>query len=758
MARKKADKKADEATVVHNATQTLVKKVWGFCHTLRDDGVGASEYLEQLTYLLFLKMIDELGKDIPAEHSWPVLRTQSGSELSEYYTELLTNLAKRPGMVGQIFYQAKNSINKPATLARLVDMIDKQTWTGLDADLKGELYEEILEKTASDKKSGAGQYFTPRALIEAIVECVRPEPGKTICDPASGTGGFLLKAYAWIVKNHGRDLDVDQKRFLKRKTFFGNEIVPTTRRLCLMNMYLHNIGELDGTPAISADDSLIADTGARFDYVITNPPFGTKSAQTITNDEGEAEKERANYNRQDFWMTTSNKQLNFVQHIHTILKTTGQAAVVLPDDVLFKGGAGEIVRRKLMETMELHTILRLPTGIFYAPGIKANVLFFDARPASKTVQTRDVWVYDYRTNIHHTLKKNPLTRSNLQDFINCYNPINRHKRKETWGEANPDGRWRRFTYEEILARSDTNLDFKWIKDDDIKPDDYSITDVISALSTKIYLMVSALGELKTLGDDVKDESRSSVDLESMTHEEVVLCARSKILDLAIRGGLVEQHTDDEPADALLARIRDEKAKLIKAKKIKKEKPLLPVEADEKLFDLPQGWTWCRIGDIFQHNAGKALNSTKRDGTLREYITTSNVYWEGIKLDVLKQMPFTDDELEKCTVRKGDLLICEGGDIGRSAIWELEREICIQNHLHRLRPYIHEICAQFYNIVLRDYKYTGRIRGKGIGLQGFSSSLLHNLPVPLPPFAEQKRIVAKVEALLAACEKLKGAGA
>ena len=494
----------DKNSAVRDATQTLVKKVWGFCHTLRDDGVGASEYLEQLTYLLFLKMVDELGKDIPKEYSWPVLRTKSGSELGEYYTELLTNLAKRPGMIGQIFYQAKSSINKPATLAQIVSMIDQETWTGLDSDLKGNLYEEILEKTASDKKSGAGQYFTPRALIEAIVECVRPEPGKTICDPACGTGGFFLKAYAWIVANHGTELDIDQKRFLKRETFSGNEIVPTTRRLCLMNMYLHNIGELDGEPSISLADSLVADTGARFDYVITNPPFGKKTAQTVTNDDGEEEKERVSYNRQDFWTTTSNKQLNFVQHIHTILKTTGRAAVVLPDNVLFEGGAGEVVRRKLMETMDLHTILRLPTGVFYAQGVQANVLFFDARPASKEAQTREVWVYDYRTNIHHTLKKNPLKLEDLRDFIDCYNPENRHSRRETWSEANPEGRWRRFTYAEILARPKTNLDFKWLKDDTITPDDYTLAEVMGELAETGRTYAAALDELQSLAGGISE--------------------------------------------------------------------------------------------------------------------------------------------------------------------------------------------------------------------------------------------------------------
>ena len=732
-----------------NATQALVKKVWGFCHTLRDDGVGASEYLEQLTYLLFLKMIDELGKEIPKEYSWPILRKMSGSELSEYYTELLTNLAKRPGMVGQIFYQAKNSINKPATLARLVDMIDKQTWTGLDADLKGELYEEILEKTASDKKSGAGQYFTPRALIEAIVECVRPEPGKTICDPASGTGGFLLKAYAWIVKNHGRDLDVDQKRFLKRKTFFGNEIVPTTRRLCLMNMYLHNIGELDGTPAISADDSLIADTGARFDYVITNPPFGTKSAQTITNDEGEAEKERANYNRQDFWTTTSNKQLNFVQHIHTILKTTGQAAVVLPDDVLSKGDAGETIRRKLMETMELHTILRLPTGIFYASGVKANVLFFDAKPASKTIQTREVWVYDYRTNIHRTLKKKPLKVSDLQDFVECYNPENRHKRRETWSETNPDGRWRKYTCAEIFARPKTNLDFKWLKDDNITPDDYTLADAISVISLKVSLMESASRQLKSLGGAVKDDGSTSVNLGAMAFEDVVICVRAKIFDLAIRGGLVAQNPHDEPAQALLDRIREQKECLVKAKKIKKVKSLPPVGDEEKRFDLPRGWSWCRLGDVVNLLSGRDLNPNEYSSTPKQYpymTGASNFSGNGLIVNRWTDVPATISH-------SGDLLITCKGTVGAMAFNDvgdvhIARQIMAISSQHVRLDYI--------KIFLETVVY--QLKGSANSLiPGVDRTMMLGLCLPLPPLAEQKRIVAKVEAMLAACEKLKGAG-
>ncbi|MGB9132387.1 MAG: class I SAM-dependent DNA methyltransferase, partial [Methanosarcina sp.] len=259
-------------------------------------------------------------------------------------------------------------------------------------------------------------------------------------------------------------LDREQSRFLKNKTFGGNEIVAGTRRLALMNMFLHNIGEIDGEPMISNSDALIADPGYRYDYILTNPPFGKKSSMTFTNEEGEQEKEDLTYNRQDFWTTTSNKQLNFVQHIHTILKTGGQAAVVLPDNVLFEGGAGETIRKKLLETTDLHTILRLPTGIFYANGVKANVLFFEAKPAAKEPWTKEVWIYDYRTNVHHTLKKNPLKFSDMEDFVRCYSPENRHIRTETWSEEAPEGRFRKFGYDEIVARDKTNLDIFWLKD------------------------------------------------------------------------------------------------------------------------------------------------------------------------------------------------------------------------------------------------------------------------------------------------------
>ena len=449
---------------------SIVSKVWAFCQTLRDDGVGYGDYLEQLTYLLFLKMADEYTKPphnrtmpIPSEFAWETLTSKSGSELETHYNTMLRELAKEKGILGQIFVKSQNKIQDPAKLYKLIALINAENWILMGVKDKGDIYEGILEKNAEDTKSGAGQYFTPRPLIKAMVECLRPEPNKTIADPACGTGGFFLAAYDWIVDN--RELDKEARQFLKYETFFGNEIVASTRRLALMNLFLHNIGDIDSDNFISPNDSLITDSGTRYDYILANPPFGKKSSMTFTNEVGEQEKEDLTYNRQDFWVTTSNKQLNFVQHIRTMLKTTGQAAVVLPDNVLFEGGVGETVRKKLLETTDLHTILRLPTGIFYANGVKANVLFFDGKPSSKEPWTKEVWVYDYRTNIHHTLKKNPLKLSDLKDFIALYNPENRHKRTETYhAETNPEGRWRKFGYDEIIARDKTSLDITWLKD------------------------------------------------------------------------------------------------------------------------------------------------------------------------------------------------------------------------------------------------------------------------------------------------------
>lgn len=450
-------------------SSTIVSKVWGMCSPLRDDGVSYGDYLEQLTYLIFLKMSDEYSKSpyerktgIPKDFKWSDMNTLKGAELDNKYKAILKKLGEQNGTLGKIFKGATNKISNVAILYRIVQMINNEKWVSMSSDVKGEIYEGLLRKNAEDIKSGAGQYFTPRPLIKAMVECLRPKPKKTIADPCCGSGGFFLAAQSFIVDNY--TLDREQKEFLKNNTFHGNELVSLTYKMALMNLYLHNIGDIYGDVPITLGDALLTDPGTRVDYVLTNPPFGKKSSITFTNQEDEQENEDLVYNRQDFWTSSSNKQLNFVQHINTILNSSGKAAVVVPDNVLFEGGAGETVRKKLLQTTDLHTILRLPTGIFYKPGVKANVIFFDKRPASPDMQTKEVWIYDFRTNIHFTLKQHPMTDSDLQDFISCYNPQNRYERRETWSKDNSDGRFRRFDINDIMQRDKKSLDIFWIKD------------------------------------------------------------------------------------------------------------------------------------------------------------------------------------------------------------------------------------------------------------------------------------------------------
>jgi type I restriction enzyme M protein len=461
-------------------TSSLIQKVWNFCHTLRDDGVGYGDYLEQLTYLLFLKMAHEYAEPpydrdtrIPKGYDWPTLRSKTGEPLEAHYLATLHALGLQPGMLGAIFFKAQNKIQDPAKLSRLVQMIDAESWVGMDTDTKGDLYEGLLQKNAEDTKSGAGQYFTPRALIQAMVACMRPLPTKTIADPACGTGGFFLAANEWLtgaapwireqagwLQHDAPKLNAKQNRFLRDETFHGNEIVAATRRLCLMNLFLHNIGDLVGEPSVERADALIAEPKRRVDYVLANPPFGKKSSMTITNEEGDEDRDALTYERQDFWETTSNKQLNFLQHIVSMLKVDGKAAVVLPDNVLFEGDAGERIRRKLLETCDVHTILRLPTGIFYAQGVKANVVFFDAKPKDGKVHTKGVWFYDLRTNQHFTLKTRPLRLTDLREFVESYHPTNRHERVAS-------ERFRYYPYEDLIARDKASLDVFWLKDDSL---------------------------------------------------------------------------------------------------------------------------------------------------------------------------------------------------------------------------------------------------------------------------------------------------
>ena len=450
-------------------TKQLVDKLWNFCNLLRDDGVSTIDYTEQLTYLLFLKMAHEretrlLNPEtiVPADCSWQQLLDTDGDELEVTYRTILETLARQPGTLGVIFRKAQNKIQDPAKLKRLiVDFIDQENWSATGVDIKGDAYEGLLAKGAEDIKSGAGQYFTPRALISVMVDCVQPTVADTVVDPACGTGGFLLAAYEYAARD-AEDFTPDEKEHLRDGFVHGVELVDGTARLAAMNMLLHGMSRADGPSLIDVKDALTADPGDRWSVVLANPPFGTKSAVKMIGEDGKTTTANLEIVRDDFWVTTSNKQLNFVQHIKTILDINGRAGVVLPDNVLFEGGAGETLRKRLLKEFDVHTLVRLPTGIFYAGAVKANVLFFDKRRASDTPWTEKLWVYDFRTNQHFTMKQNPLRRSHLDEFVECYKP------GRPRGERVESERFKAFTYDELMARDKANLDLVWLKDDSIE--------------------------------------------------------------------------------------------------------------------------------------------------------------------------------------------------------------------------------------------------------------------------------------------------
>jgi type I restriction enzyme M protein len=483
----------------------LVDKLWSYCNVLRDDGLSYGDYLEQLTYLLFLKMADEQARPpfdrqaiVPEGLDWASLLAQQGAALEVHYIEILNALGQEPGLLGVIFRKAQNRIQDPAKLERLIkDLIDGEAWMTLGADVKGDAYEGLLERNAADTKSGAGQYFTPRPLIEAIVEVMRPTPEMAMCDPACGTGGFFLAAYSYIVDNNPH-LDPDQKNHLRSGAFTGWEIVDNTARLAAMNMLLHGIESPESDSPIRVDDALASDPGDRFDMVLTNPPFGRKSSVTMVGADGETSKQALTVEREDFWATTSDKQLNFLQHVKTILKIDGRCAIVVPDNVLFEGGAGETVRRKLLDEYDVHTLLRLPTGIFYAQGVKANVLFFDRKPASENPWTKDLWIYDLRTNQHFTLKTRTMRQDDLADFVACYNPADRRARTET-------ERFRKFSYEELVARDKASLDIFWLKDDSLEDLD-NLPDPATLAAEIVEDLEAALTEFSAIAESLASTS------------------------------------------------------------------------------------------------------------------------------------------------------------------------------------------------------------------------------------------------------------
>lgn len=468
--------------------QTLTKKVWTLATTLSGQGVGFTDYITQLTYLLFLKMDDENVKlfaeesAIPEGYRWSDLIELDGLDLIEQYEKTLKELSAQPNLIGTIYTKAQNKIDKPVYLKKVITMINEEQWLVMDGDVKGAIYESILEKNGQDKKSGAGQYFTPRSLISTMVDVTRPQIGETVCDPACGTGGFLLAAYDYM---KGQSSDKEKRDFLREKALHGYDNTALVVTLASMNLYLHGIGT-DRSP-ILCQDSLEKSPSVLVDVILANPPFGTRPSGSVE------------INRDDFYVETKNNQLNFLQHMMVMLKNGGRAAVVLPDNVLFEGGAGEVIRKKLLTEFNLHTILRLPTGIFYAQGVKANVLFF-----SKGTPTKDIWFYDYRTGVKHTLATNPMQRHHLDDFVECYKSENILARQDTYdAESNPNGRWRKYNVDDILKRDKTSLDITWIKQND-DDNDYTIAELMALIQEKSDNISKAVAELQKLMANIEE--------------------------------------------------------------------------------------------------------------------------------------------------------------------------------------------------------------------------------------------------------------
>ena len=474
-------------------TQEIVSKLWNLCNVLRDDGITYHQYVTELTYILFLKMAKETGAEsqIPEIYRWDNLTSKSGIELKKFYKELLTHLGEEcTGRVREIYQGSSTNIDEPKNLEKIITTIDGLDWFSAREEGLGNLYEGLLEKNANEKKSGAGQYFTPRVLIDVMTKLVKPQPGERCNDPACGTFGFMISASQYVRSQTDDffDLDADTAKFEREEAFTGCELVHDTHCLALMNAMLHDI---EGKITLGDTLSNVGMGMKDYDVVLTNPPFGTKKGG-----------ERAT--RDDFTFPTSNKQLNFLQHIYRSLKANGKAraAVVLPDNVLFADGDGERIRLDLMDKCNLHTILRLPTGIFYAQGVKTNVLFF-TRGKTDKYNTKEVWIYDLRNDMPSFGKTNPLKSEHFDDFVKCYADGDLSKRKETYSEENPNGRWRKFTIEDILARDKTSLDITWMKADS-GTEDYTLVELLDMIKEKSNNIAKAVVELEALIGEVEE--------------------------------------------------------------------------------------------------------------------------------------------------------------------------------------------------------------------------------------------------------------
>ena len=723
----------------------LLKKVWDIANVLAAAGVGFTDYITQLTYILFLKMDSEkeelgLGSSIPEGYKWEDLERLSGTDLVEKYEEILKELSESEGIIGTIFTRATNKIDKPVMLAKVIEMVSSEQWYMMEGDFKGAIYEGILEKNGQDKKSGAGQYFTPRALIQAIVEVVDPKIDETVADPACGTGGFLLAAYDHM---KGQSKDIEKQKFLKNHALFGADNTALVVTLASMNLYLHDIG-VNKSP-IAYQDSLIDTSDKMYKVILANPPFGTRPQGSV----------EVAANRPEF-VKTSDNQVNFLQHIMSIVKTGGRVGVVLPDSVLTVTGATAQVREKLLKDFNLHTILRLPTGIFYANGVKTNVLFFE-----KGEPTKDIWVYDYRTGIKHTMATKPMTRAHLQDFVDCYKTGAIQDRKATYDkDENPNGRWRCFTKDEytVEAEKDNSLDFKWLNLEE--KDDREIGEIVSDLQDSFENMASAFSILTDTmaGKNIECECQESISECKAKFFNDLDKLRYKVIEAGICGKLTEQLLDDGNANVLVKQISEEKKQLIKEKKIKATKDVPPVAEDDIPFVIPSNWSWVRFNDIANIVGTGMIRSGQEqyDEADYYYFKMNNIENFTGKCDFsnMTMVNASDDEYGKYKLEEGDFLFNTRNSaelVGKTAVVHNlpSDKILLNNNILKVL-FFGNICPDYIN-----YFFISRSGRRQ--LEQFITSTTNvaaiyqrqiiTLAIPLPPVAEQIRIVEKINQIL-----------